>query len=110
MDWGGNILKGRKKISSFTFRKCKKELTAICGQPRPGPVRCRVQWPGWSLEPAQSTLSLITAFLPARVSYPRRHSIVTFVTEGPECDGVSRGNITEALSDNKGIRQGMELS
>lgn len=64
------------------------------------------------VEPAQSesTLSLITAFLPARVSNRGRHSIVTFVTEGPECDGVSRGNITEALSDNKVIRQGMELS
>ena len=61
------------------------------------------------VEPAQSesTLSLITAFLPARVSNRGRHSIVTFVTE---CDGVSRGNITEALSDNKVIRQGMELS
>ena len=62
------------------------------------------------VEPAQSRLSLITAFLPARVSNRGRHSIVTFVTEGPECDGVSRGNITEALSDNKVIRQGMELS
>ena len=62
--------------------------------------------------PAQSEswLSLITAFLPARVSNRRRNSIVTFVTEGSECDGESRGNITEALSDNTVIRQGMELS
>ena len=60
------------------------------------------QWESW--------LSLITAFLPARVSNRRRNSIVTFVTEGSECDGESRGNITEALSDNTVIRQGMELS
>ena len=106
--WGGNILKGRMN-SSFTLESARRSKPRYVAAPGPAPWDAECSGQGGAGQ-SESWLSLITAFLPARVSNPGRHSIVTFVTGGPECDEGSRGNITEALSDNKVIRQGMELS